>query len=326
MRVSRSKDGNEGNSAISIPVPGKYVYASACHEDEEELHRMELMALLGCEPADGCTVSGRNIDPGRSPFIRAKLTVAAEGPDIEAVAEYAGGLELGGSTFKVVFMETDNGITYEMRREAERQIGWRIRGKAEMRSPDRLYGVACVQGRWLFGEYEKSGAQWLKHNWKPQPYSTALGTRVARAVVNIAVPVISGTRLIDPCCGIGTVVIEALSMGVDVTGFDNNPLAVRGARVNLAHFGMPDVVRLADMRSLEGCYDAAIVDLPYNLCSVISAGERLEMLESARRLAGRIVIVTTGNIDGSLARAGLVIEGRCVVRKGRFERQIILSG
>jgi tRNA G10 N-methylase Trm11 len=147
---------------------------------------------------------------------------------------------------------------------------------------------------------------------------------VARAVVNIAVPVVDGTRLIDPCCGIGTVVIEALSMGIDATGFDNNPLAVRGARVNLAHFGMPDVVRLADMRSLGGRYDSAIVDLPYNLCSVISAGERLEILESARRLADRIVIVTTGMIDDSLAQAGLVIEDRCVVRKGRFERQIIL--
>ena len=39
-------------------------------------------------------------------------------------------------------------------------------------------------------------------------------------------------------------------MGIDIVGCDINPLAVRGARVNLDHFGMPNVVSIADMRTL----------------------------------------------------------------------------
>ncbi|MFC5651348.1 TRM11 family SAM-dependent methyltransferase [Paenibacillus solisilvae] len=312
-------------------LKGQYVYTIAFHEDEEELCRMEMRALFGVEPIHGCVRSDKNLDPSRSPFIRGKLAVDLEASDVDGIAGQAGdAVHLQGQTFKVVFMETDDRMTYEQQRSIERQVGWRIRGKAEMRRPDRLLGIACVKGSWLFGAYEKSEAVWLKHNKKPQPYSTALSTRVARAVVNIAAgdspP--DKLKLIDPCCGIGTVVIEALSMGIDIIGYDHNPLALKGARVNLAHFEMPDVVARADMRTLDpagdsGGYDAAIIDLPYNLCSVLSAGERLDMLLSARRLAKRVLIVTTETIDDTIMEAGLHIVDRCTVRKGSFSRQII---
>jgi tRNA G10 N-methylase Trm11 len=320
LKTSKTK-----NELLNLP----YVYAVSFHEDEEELCRMEMRSLFGVEHDQGCVRSNINIDPSRSPFIRGKLTVSLEGANVDHIAEQAeDDVRLEGQTFKVVFIETDDRITYDQQREIERQIGWRIQGKAEMRNPERLFGIACMKGSWLFGAYEKSEAMWLKHNKKPQPYSTALSTRVARAVVNIAAgdSAPEKLKLIDPCCGIGTVVIEALSMGIDMVGFDSNPLAVKGARVNLAHFGMPGVVTLADMRILKpagGRFDAAIIDLPYNLCSVMPAGERLEMLLSASRLAGRVIIVTTEMIDDSINQAGLAIQDRCTVRKGSFIRQVI---
>ncbi|BBH22781.1 methyltransferase [Paenibacillus baekrokdamisoli] len=308
-----------------------YLYAIAFHEDEEDLCAMEMRALFGAEPEQGCVCSEINIDPSRSPFIREKLTVSIEGQNVENIAEQAGhAILLEGKTFKVVFMETDGGVDYDRQREVERQVGWQIHGKAEMRRPERLFGIAYAGDKWLFGTYEKSTAMWLKHNKKPQPYSTALSTRVARAVVNIAAAdkAVDVIKLIDPCCGIGTVVIEALSMGIDTVGYDNNPLALKGARINLAHFGMPDVVKLTDMRTLElGSelrYDAAIIDLPYNLCSVMTSNERLEMLVSASKLARRIIVVTTETIDASIEQAGLLIIDRCVVRKGSFARQVIV--
>ena len=55
----------------------------------------------------------------------------------------------------------------------------------------------------------------------------------------------------------------------------------------------------------------------------MSAGERLEMLVSASRLAGRVIIVTTETIDDSIDQAGLAIQDRCTVRKGSFVRQVI---
>jgi tRNA G10 N-methylase Trm11 len=171
---------------------------------------------------------------------------------------------------------------------------------------------------------QKSEAVWLRHNDKPQHYSTALSTRVARAVANIAVPNPLGIRAIDPCCGIGTVLIEALSMEMDMVGNDLNPLAVKGARINLAYFGLPNKVSLGDIRTIQGKYDVLILDLPYNLCSVLPSEEQLEMLMAARRLAARAVVVSTEIIDSALEQAGFVIQDRCVVKKGSFTRQVMV--
>jgi tRNA G10 N-methylase Trm11 len=228
-------------------------------------------------------------------------------------------------TFKVICLKNGSQMTYAELRAAEHMLGAVITGKADMRSPGHLFGAApLLDGRWLFGDLQVSEPVWLRHNDKPRQYSTALGTRTARAIANIAVPNPNGVRAIDPCCGIGTVVIEALSMGIDMVGFDINPQAVAGARLNLSHFGYPDVIRRADMRVLDGHYDAAVLDLPYNLCSVLSKEVLGEMLGSMRKLTDMAVIVTTGDMDHDLGQAGFTVTDRCHVSKGSFSRHVLV--
>ena len=130
--------------------------------------------------------------------------------------------------------------------------------------------------------------------------------------------------MIDPCCGIGTVLIEALSMGIDIIGYDLNPLAVQGARENLSYYGMPDIVKIADMRELEGRYHALVLDLPYNLCSVLSSEERLDMLASSKRLGERILILATEPIEDSIEAVGLQVIEVCHIRKGKFVRYLFI--
>ncbi|BFT68919.1 TRM11 family SAM-dependent methyltransferase [Paenibacillus sp. P36] len=327
----------------------EHIYIYACHEDEQALCQLELRTLLGAGTVLGAgyAVSPRRVEPSRSPFLKLRLDVRYEAGSLPELASQVETLTVSGSTFKVVFAETDTPVSYDRRRDVERELGRHLRGKAEMRKPEQWFAVTQLGDRWLFGDCSYGEAVWLQHQQKPQNYSTALSTRVARAVVNIAVPVIAGTRVIDPCCGIGTVLVEAMSMGIDIVGNDMNPLAVRGARVNLAHFGMPNVVTLGDMRSLglpaashvspapaatpaagnaESRYDALILDMPYNLCSKLPEDEQLQMLQSARRLASRVVIITTEQIDPLIEQAGFHIADRCAVNKGKFSRQIIVCG
>jgi 16S rRNA G966 N2-methylase RsmD len=303
-----------------------FIYTFACHEEERPLCHLELRTLFGLEPYSSYVESLKGIDPSRSPFVKARLEVMLESDSLDGIADGVKKLTLeDGETFKVLFMESGGNVTYEEQRAIERQVGLHIRGKAEMRVPAQRFGIMELGDRWAFGHFQSSNAVWLHHNKKPQQYSTALSTRVARAVVNIAVPEPEGVRVIDPCCGIGTIVIEALSMGIDIIGSDRNPLAVKGARLNLAHFNMPEVVSLADMRRLsEDYYDALILDLPYNLCSVISDEEKLGMLVAARSLAARTVIITVEPIDELIAKAGFAILDRGLVNKGKFSRQVIL--
>ncbi|WP_426450766.1 TRM11 family SAM-dependent methyltransferase [Paenibacillus sp. S-38] len=302
------------------------LYTYACHEDELELCRLELRELFGCTAEGGWLRSPRVLDPGRSPFLKQRLDVRFEEDSLPALLERLPELELAGGTFKVVYAEGGLGADYGEQRALERQAGARIRGRADMRTPQHVLGLTCADGRWLLGPLHRGEAHWLQHAQKPQNYSTALSTRVARAVVNIAVPEGAGRRLIDPCCGMGTVLVEALSMGIGSEGCDINPLAVRGARVNLRHFGFPEsAVRLADMTGLEETYDAAVLDLPYNLCSKLSAEEQAGLLAGVRRLAARAVIVATEEIGEEIAAAGFHVAGHAVLRKGSFSRQIYLG-
>lgn len=300
----------------------EFLFTYAYHEDEEDLCRLELRTLFGDVLQDGYLLSGRRIDPSRSPFVKLRIEVSHEAGSAAELAEEMPCVELDGATFKVVFAVSDGPEDYGDKRAVEREVGFRIRGKADMRRPDRLFGIAHVGGRWLFGECRYNEAVWLHHAGKPQNYSTALSTKVARAVANIAVPDPEGVRAVDPCCGMGTVLIEALSMGIDIVGYDRNPQAVRGAKVNLSHFRMPEVAAICDIRDLKGSFDAAVIDMPYNLCSVLSEEDTLEMLVSARRLANRVLVITTESADSVLEQAGFDIIDRCLVRKGTFTRYI----
>ena len=314
---------------------GEYVYIYAHHEDEAELCGMELRALLGISKMEWVkfqgfryVVSTRKVLPSRSPFIKLRINVEAASETLDGLVEQASELDAGGGTFKVVYADTGDSSfhpDFEEKRSIERRIGAVIRGTASMRQPDHRFGAAYARGRWVLGAAEEGDAVWLRHNEKPQKYSTALSTRVARAVANIAVPDPTDVRAVDPCCGIGTVVIEAQSMGIQMEGFDRNPLALRGARINLAHFGYSTARAVkADMLTLEGRYDAAVLDLPYNLCSKLPEEEELAMLASLRRLAPRAVVIATSPLDNKLAQMGWQVVDDGQVRKSSFVRYLYL--
>ncbi|RED63172.1 TRM11 family SAM-dependent methyltransferase [Cohnella lupini] len=307
-----------------------YLYVIASNEEEKSLRMLEMRSLLGQAGNSNLVQSAVRIDPSRSPFIKQRLEILFEGGGLDELAEHAASIELEGATFKVLAIDNDNPVgglklDYDRKRELERAIGLRIRGKAEMRAPDRVFGFARVGGTWKFGELVAGEALWLKHNEKPRKYSTALSTRVARAIVNVAAPRTEDTRVIDPCCGIGTVLVEAMSMGIDIEGREINPLAAVGARENLAYFGYGSAkVALGDMREISEKYDVAIIDMPYNLCSVLPYEEKLHMLRSARGFADRMVLVTIESLDSLLEEAGFTIVDRCTVNKGKFSRQVLV--
>lgn len=307
----------------------QYLYTCAAHEDERSLCRLELRALFGIDPEWPVFKSSVAIDPSRSPFIRERIEVWYEGDCVDDISVQAANMPALHSSFKVLFVKTNDltaaeKINYEGKRGIERQIGLRIKGKADMRHPDHLFGVVTLGGRWYFGAYVKNRAEWLKHMDKPRQYSMALPARVARAVANIAVPRPEGIAAIDPCCGIGTVLVEALSMGIDIVGREINPQLAAGARENLAFFGLQGEVFLGPIADARAGYDAAIVDLPYNHVSRITSGEQLSILRHARRIAARVAVVSIEPIDGMLEAAGFAIADRGLVKKGAFRRYVML--
>ncbi len=71
--------------------------------------------------------------------------------------------------------------------------------------------------------------------------------------------------ILDPCCGTGSILLEAQAVELEACGVDWNPRMVGISRKNLAHYGYPAEVILADYRAVDKKADAVITDLPYGL-------------------------------------------------------------
>ncbi len=307
--------------------PERYIYPFACHENDRELCRMEFRALFGQEPGPISYIdSDVVIAPERSPFISMRIDVLFAGAELEDIISKAGAIQLDGNTFKVLYIKNGLKRSYEEQRQLERQVGAHIRGTAEMRCPDITFGLLSFEGGWLLGICRMADPSWHQHRHKPQNYSTGLSSSLARSLVNIAVPDPTGVRMIDPCCGMGNVLIEALSMGIDICGRDLNPLAIKGARTNLAHFGYDPfgLVSIGDMREVSGHYQAAILDMPYNLCSVLPQDDKQSMLASLRRFSDNAVVISTEEIESDLLACGFKIKDYGRVAKGSFCRNVWL--
>lgn len=308
-----------------------FLYTFNAQEGEQALLRMEMRALFGEDTSAGILQSERDIDVSRSPFVKERVEVLFAGSSVSDVAEQATRLDLGGRTFLIRFLKRNDlapadKIEHNEQRDIERTIARRMKGIANVRQPNVTYAIVPYGGRWFFGIYARNAARWLDHMQRPNPYSIALPTRLARAAVNIAAPDEnpSARRVIDSCCGIGTVLIEALSIGVRIAGRDINPLVTTGARANIAHFGYACEVTLGDIADVTEHYDSAIVDLPYNHVTRITPESQRDILLHARRIADRVVALSIAPIDKQLAGVGFKIKDQCVWSKGTFERHVTL--
>lgn len=312
-----------------LTATGDYIYTYAYTNDEEALCQLEMRSFFGRDTSEKIVKSGVAIDPSRSPFIKERIELYFEGDTLQDILEQTTRVDMSDATFKVIFLKI-NGLSdqeqvdYLGKRDVERQIGSAITGEADVHHPDVTFGLIPFEGRWYFGRYTQSEPVWFKHMKKPREYSTALSTRVARAVANIAVPRPEGIKAIDPCCGIGTVLVEALSMGIDIVGRDINPLVVDGSRENIAHFGLIGEVALGPIADVAATYDVAIIDMPYNLYTHATPADQLAILKDAYPFTEKLLVVTIEKMDHMVKEAGFVITDRCIAKKGLFLREILV--
>lgn len=306
-----------------------FIYTYAYNDAERSLCHLEMRSFFGKDTELKILKSDIKIDPNRSPFLKGRLEILADGDEVEEIIAQASAFGSEEETNKVIFLKINDRqgqdkIENKERLHIERAIGSEMQGDFDLHNPDQLYAIVPFGGRWYFGLYCKSEPIWFHHMKKPKEYSTALSTRVARAVANIAVPHPEGIRAIDPCCGIGTVLVEALSMGIDIVGRDINPLVCVGSRENIAYFGLTGDVQKGAIEDITENYDVAIIDLPYNLYTHASWDEQFEILKHARRIAKKVVIVTIESMDERLKTVGFQITDRCITKKQQFSREIVV--
>lgn len=304
-------------------VNRRYFYSINYPVFEEDLCKMEMKYLFDKVPSEKYLFSDYYVEPSRSPFIKDMISIIYEEDSLEQIVQNIIKDKLSYDDFKVCYIKLENGdVDYKERLRSLREIGFVIIGQSEMHNPKVILGVTKVKGRWIFGEYERNDYEWHIHDKKPYSYSNSLSLRVSRALVNIAVKNDLRCKLIDPCCGIGTVVIEALSMGINVKGYEINESIAENAQKNLEFFGYENVITSGDMHNIEEKYDVAIIDLPYGVFTPTTLEEQTALMKTARRIANKLIIVTFEDMDKYIIEAGFNILNKCYVCKGKFKRYI----
>jgi tRNA G10 N-methylase Trm11 len=177
-------------------------------------------------------------------------------------------------------------LTQAIQRERPK---WRLADPAEL----EVWTSEYARGRFVAG-LRLSSVRMRQRDGRAVERPGALRPTVANALIHLAGE--PNGLLLDPCCGSGTILNEALAVGWDVRGRDIDPEAVEASRQNV---GKADV-QAGDVRSLEmgdGSVDACVSNLPfgqqYSVQGSMTAWLRAALAEIARvtKRGGRVVIL-----------------------------------
>ena len=307
-------------------INGSFLYFINYQDNERELCKMEMRCLFNREINEKYFFSDIDINASKSQFIKSKIKIIYSDESLDRMVRKIKEDNLSYDDFKVSYVKSEQGdVQYEDRLEATRKIGFVVNGYPDMHKPRNPLAITKINGLWIFGEYERNDFKWQKHNDKPYSYSNALGLRMARALVNIAMKDNEEGTLIDPCCGVGTVVIEALDLGIKVRGCEISKQIAYNARENVEFLGyLRDTIVCYDMHKIKDKYDSAIIDIPYGLFSPVTLEEQKAIIHTARNICEKMVIVTFEDMEKFIVEAGFSVIDKCVVPKGNFKRHILV--
>lgn len=292
-------------------------------EYEEELCKLEMRRIFNANIKSKYLFSEEIIDPSRSPFIKECIEIIYKEDSLEEIIDCIVKDSLEFPEFKVNFIRLKkNEVSYSERLSAMKKIGLSVKGNVDVHNAKIVLGVIKIEGKWVFGIYRKNDCIWHNHDKKPHSYSNALSIRVARALVNIAVGRNINKKVIDPCCGVGTVVIEGLSMGIDITGYEINQQIARNAKENLKELNYDIKIVKGDMNNIDEKYDVAIIDLPYGLFTKTTREEQINIIKKSREISKEAVIISSEDMDKIIESQGFKIIDRGYVTKNNFKRYI----
>ncbi len=310
----------------SQPNP-KFIYSFNYDYHHEELCKLESRQLFGKEVDAKFLFSELEIDPSISPFIRSRMDILSYSSDYDTFLQDIMKQDIELHDFNVEYLMLPGDATNKAeRREKQKDIGFCIHGRPDFKNPIISYAICQYKSVWYFGVLQKENVAWHRHRKKPHSFSNSIGTIIAKTLVSIASKGNKNNTLLDACCGVGTVVLEACISGYTIEGCDINTRAYHHALQNLKHYDYTAKLHLTDIQDLETAYDAAIIDLPYNLYSLTGDNNTAShIINATARRSNRMVIVSIADIKKEIDQAGLTIVDYCtVVKRGKslFTRNI----
>ncbi|WP_430811316.1 MULTISPECIES: TRM11 family SAM-dependent methyltransferase [unclassified Carboxylicivirga] len=303
----------------------RFIYTFKYDTHNAHLCQLESRQLFGEGAAKKMLITDIEIDPSISPFIKNRFEVLESANEYTALLEKVRQRAMEQDGFKAEYLILHGDTTpYDIRLSKLKDIGYAIKGDPDYTNPEIIYSVCFYNSTWHFGILTKHNTQWFKHKNKPESFSCAINMDIAKTLVSLASKGDTNKRLLDAGCGVGTVMLEACIAGFDIEGCDIHWKACVATRKNLAHYGYSANVYRSDLKDHLNKYDSAIVDLPYNVFSHSNDDNALHIIRSAARLANRLIVVSTTDINELIHQAELRLLDSCKVeKKGKlFSRNI----
>ena len=297
-----------------------YLYLLMGPDEELDLARVELVALAGCLPHGRVAIGPAGADVTRAAYTRLCSEQLAAGTNWSELHQAIAQLELHCEAYRIEVFRPAPKVPVSSS-ELQKSIADLISGGPDLDHPQTRFAVVITENAWYFGPIiSRSAQRWRHQASRPYNYSQAVAPQMARALVNlVAVP---GDVLLDPCCGSGTVVAEALADGIHAWGIEINIALARQAAANLRALRLPANICVGDARNLSGDFDAAVVDFPYGHSAPVAARLYTDILHNLRSQVSRMALVFGHDAHRLLARLGLHIIQTAAVAKGRFRRHI----
>lgn len=300
-----------------------YFYLLTGPDQQLQLAAAELTVLAGCQAQGRVACGPVGVDISRAAYTRLCAKQVAAAPNLDELITKLSYLHPQYDDFRIEVYRPAPKVAASPSKIVK-VLADCIWGHPNLDNPRTNLVVVLTPGCWRFGPIiSRSDQGWRRQSQRPHDYSHALPAQMARALVNlVATP---GDRLLDPCCGVGTVVAEALAMGVRAVGAEiNNKLAGLAAE-NLRALNLPANIVIGDARTIGGRFDAAVVDFPYGHSTPVDFGLYTDILVNLRSQVSRMAIVTSQPQDELLRSLRLRILHRARVTKGRLTRYIYLA-
>jgi tRNA (guanine10-N2)-dimethyltransferase len=257
----------------------------------------------------------------RAAFVQQGLAVIATGQSFDELVDAVKVAEFHADRFRIDVHDPADRST-KGTTEAAIALADVIPFGPDLRAPAHRFVVIPAESEWIFAEViTTTDAGYRRHDDKPWTTSSSLDSRFARGLVNL-VP--DARSILDPCCGAGSIVLEAALLGLDARGVDWKPAMVGMTAENLAHFDYSASVVQADSRSSDfGVVDAVVTDLPYGHAIEADEDTIRAILANCARTAPLGVFVAPSDFSPWLTSAGYTdIEVVTVLKRRGFTRWI----
>ncbi len=143
----------------------------------------------------------------------------------------------------------------------------------DLGSPDHEITVLISDRKYVGRKvYEEDKQDLRSREVKNRPFSSpiSLKPRYTRALINLARPG-EGSRVHDPFCGTGGILIEASEMGLKPSGGDKDPEMIEGCKRNLKEFKVEAPLQMGDVsENIPDDTDVIVTDPPYGRASSTS--------------------------------------------------------